>query len=159
MNFALGPFDRFQRSYAQIYDHYGDFWRFKFSSDNPSNAKKAQTGPVIPPPPSFLENVKSFNRGADNVLTRLISGIQRVSGVKAERRSFLPNNRPQRRRDHSNRRRRQFHQRQNPSQRDESRSIKTVEYPAISSEVNDQYGPPPSISDGPEQVVQALHEK
>ena len=142
MNFALGPFNRFQRSYGQLFDHYVDFWRFKIASE-----RQSSPGPRIPPPPGLLEGIRSLNRGTDNVLSRLVSGVQRVAGVKAQRRSF---DRPQQRRNQGGRNRRRFRHGQNRPHHDESRSF---------SDVEENYGPPPALSAEQLSVVQALHEK
>lgn len=144
MNFALGPFNRFQRSYGQLFEHYVDFWRFKLSSDGSANQKKSSSGPRIPPPPGLLEGIRSLNRGTDNVLSRLVTGVQRVAGVKAQRRSFNPS---QPRRNLGGHNRRRFRHGQNRPHHDESRSF---------SEVEEHYGPPPALS---AEQVQALHEK
>ena len=150
MNFAFGPFNRFQRSYGQLFDHYVDFWRFKLTSDGSANQKKSSVGPRIPPPPGLLEGIKNLNRGTDNVLSRLVTGIQRVAGNKAQRRSFVPNNRPQQRRKQGGHNRRRFRQGQNRPHHDESRSF---------SDAEENYGPPSAVSAEQQSVVQALHEK
>ena len=140
MNFAMGPFNRFSRSYAQLYDHYGDFWRFRLSSLVGTDEKKDSVGLRVPPPPNLIDNIKHMNRGIDGVLSRLITGVQRVAGVPngPQRRSFNP---AQRRNSQGNRRQRRRH----GSQR--------------SRHQQENVGPPPAVPEDHVEVVQALHEE
>ena len=148
MNFATGPFDRFQRSYAQLQNHYAGFWQDQFSSSEPSFQKKAVTGPRIPPPTNILTGLRNINTGIGSFLTRMTSGVQRVARGEAQRRSSSGNYSPQRRRNHGGHARRRF--RQGKSQQDESRSYKT-------ENLDELYGPPPSAPE--ENVVKPLHEE
>lgn len=148
MNFATGPFSRFQRSYSQLQDHYGGFWRDQFSTNEPAAQKNVETAPRIPPPTNLATGIRNMNRGLGSFLTRLTKGVERVAGVEAQRRSSSSNYPPQRRRNQGGHKRRKF--RQGKSQQDESRSFKTVE-------LEEEYGPPPSAP--AESVVQALHEE
>ena len=139
MDFAMGPFNRFSRSYSQLYDHYGDFWRFRLSNLVGTEEKKDTKDILrIPPPPNFISNVKRINRGVDGFLTRLITGVQRIAGIPEgpQRRSF---NSAQRR-SQGNRRHRRRHRQQQSHHRHE------------------EPGPPPAVPEHGE-VVQALHEE
>ena len=141
MNFAMGPFERFSRSYSQLYDHYGDFWRFRLSNLVGTNEKKDSDSVSlrVPPPPNLIDNIKYMNRGIDGVLSRLLSGVQRVAGVAngPQRRSFNP---AQRRHSQGNRRQRRRHGRKRSRHQPEN------------------VGPPPAVPEKNVEVVQALHE-
>ena len=141
MNFAMGPFSRFSRSYSQLYDHYGDFWRFRLSSLVGNEEKKDSKGVLrIPPPPNFISSVRKLNRNVDGILSRLVTGIQRVSGIplEAQRRSFTPVQRRNKPRNGRQRRRQRQHH-SNPR--------------------HDEPGPPPAVPEQHVEVVQALHEE
>ena len=148
MNFAVGPFQRFARSYSQLYDHYGDYWRFRMSNLlGTEDRKDSKSFLRIPQPPNFVSNVKSINRNiksvnhkVDSFLSRLVTGVQRVAGVPldAQRRSLNP---AQRRHSRGNRRQ----QRRNGRKRSHPR--------------HEEPGPPPAVPEQDVEVVHALHEE
>ena len=81
MNFAMGPFNRFQRSYSQIQDHYGSWWQTRLSADSPSNKKKSAVVHHIPPPPNLTTGLRSFGRTINGIVERLTNGVRTVAGV------------------------------------------------------------------------------
>ena len=114
MNFAMGPFNRFQRSYSQIQDHYGSWWQTRLSADSPSNKKKSAVVHHIPPPPNLTTGLRSFGRTINGIVERLTNGVRTVAGVPndAQRRSFNGQRRnfggrPKRRNRHGKNRSRQ----------------------------------------------------
>ena len=130
-NFATSPFTRFQRSYAALYDHYLDYWRFRLQGE--AERREARF--------PFIGQIKKF-------FGRLESGAEKIKDLAeyhAQRRSWSNRPHPRHHRPHP-RHPRPFkiqHQRQERQY----------------SEQPDQehhYGPPPSAPSVEE--VKPLHE-
>lgn len=151
MNFVTRPFTRLQRSYADVYDHYLDYWRFRING--PDKSDRAAIS-VLPRNSNQFSNF--FLRKIYTPFKRIFVGNDNVKAQRAQRRSW-------RRRHRDGAPWRQSYQYQappqyqeeyieDPYQYQESRSLK--EY----NQAEPQYGPLPSVTSAEETVVKPLHE-
>ena len=158
MNFLSRPFRRLQRSYADVYDHYVDFWRFRLSGPDRTSQQRRATS-LLPRNTNQLSNV--FMRLFYNPFKKLWVG----DDYKAQRRSSGYKGNPHHRRRHHDETswgrssllellelpaQSQYEEEyiEAPHDHQESRSLKE----------EGQCGPPPSVPSAEETVVKPQHQ-
>ena len=136
MRFATGPFTRFQRSYSELMDYYGDFWRLRLSSDVSPSQKKLRVQQKSPPSGLIDDDTKRYLlapfKKINSIIGRVTTGIARL----AQRRSWPtdtgPRQRPRRRHRHG--------KSQSDHDHEELRSFES------NNKVEETHGPPLSVS-------------
>ena len=136
MRFATGPFTRFQRSYSELFDYYGDFWRLRLSSDVSPSQKHLRVQHKSPPSGIIDDDTKRYLlapfKKINNIIGRVTTGIARL----AQRRSWSTDTGP---RQHP-RRRHRHGKSQSDHDHEESRIFES------NNKVEETYGPPLSVS-------------